>query len=85
MTRKKAYIECPCVKEWDDMKEFIDAMCDDFENRICENCIFYEKLEKNNYDQTYYCIKFHDAWSNGEMYQPDFGKDFGCNKWKAKC
>ena len=64
------YIKTPSVEQRSvRIHELIDAMVDDFESRVCGNCVYYH--------QEYLCLEI----GNGD-FKPD--KDFGCNKFSMR-
>jgi len=64
---KKAYLLANMPNDDTTLKEFIDEIYQDFNNRICNNCKYYH--------QKWVCLEI----GNGNFF-PD--KNFGCNHFK---
>ena len=56
------------------VKKILDSIYDDFENRICENCKYYDSLNKSSGMCANISIQFVDAVDS----------NFGCNGWELK-
>ena len=56
------------------VKKIIDSICDDFENRICENCKYYDSLNESSGMCANISIQFVNAVDS----------NFGCNGWELK-
>ena len=56
------------------VKKIIDSIYDDFENRTCENCKYYDSFNESSGMCANISIQFVNAVDS----------DFGCNKWELK-
>ena len=77
MTREKMKEYLDYIPHFDGDK-FADEVCDDFESRVCENCIHDNKI--CTYQES---IKVYCKVTRGEDYVCDF-RDFGCNRFRRK-
>jgi len=75
MTRKNAIIKIyelvDIPKDDTTLKEFVDGIYDNFENRTCEICKWFIKDKRGMY-----CNKVDFIFETS--------KDFCCNKWEEK-
>lgn len=72
----------PLAKKIKWIKEFIHHIYDDFENRTCENCKYFNGASVHSKKR--YCTIHHDSWDKGEFFEFNLGENFGCNKWEDK-
>ena len=56
------------------VKKIIDSIYDDFENRTCENCKYYDSFNESSGMCANISIQFVNAVDS----------DFGCNGWESK-
>jgi len=56
--------------------EFVDKIYDDFENRICETCVFSSLFPVDN------MICQRGGYGYNPLFEVKIEPDFGCNKWK---
>ncbi len=62
------------------LKEYVNAVYDDFESRTCENCKYYIEGLQLFGGSRFICMNEEV----GDIMYDHFSKDFGCNKFKRK-